>query len=130
LRVQAFCVDATNGRLDELENTTLRTINQLETMNDGFLPAELRVCFSMHLRLFSDYESEAVVSVIRSLTQRIDQSNGMGHFHLSTPFEQQFKSRLAPLFDAVVELDVKEGTPYQRWCLHRSDINSEWLPVT
>jgi hypothetical protein len=121
--------DITDDRLNDLKTVIIETIDQLEAAHNGFTPAELRVCFSMHLRLFDNYEKEHVSSVIDSVTHRIQQSNGMGHFHLSSPSEQQFRSYLAPCFDGVVKLDSKDGAPYQRWHLRDSDATSEWLPV-
>lgn len=128
-REQVARADATDDRLDDLKTILIETIDQLEAANNGFAPAELRVCFSMHLRLFDNYERERVSSVIHSMTRRIKQFNGMGHFHLSSPSEQQYRSYLAPYFDGIVRLDSKEGTPYQRWHLCNSDTTSEWLPI-
>jgi hypothetical protein len=128
-RKQVARVDATDDRLDDVKTIIIKTIDQLEEANNGFVPAELRVCFSMHLQLFDNYEKERVSSVIRSMARRIEQSNGMGHFHLSSPSEQQFRSYLARCFDGIVRLDSKEGTPYQRWYLRDSDTTSEWFPI-
>lgn len=124
-----FSSDTTDDQLTNLRDSVINIIDQLETANDGFTPAELRVCFSMHLQLFDDYETERVISVIRSLTRHIQQSNGMGHLHLSTHPEQQFRSCLTPIFNGVVELDSKDSTPRQRWHLPGSNVTSEWLPI-
>jgi hypothetical protein len=128
-REQVARADLTDDRLNDLKTIIIETIDQLEAANNGFTPAELRVCFSIHLRLFDNYEKERVSSVIRSVTHRIQQSNGIGHFHLSSPSEQQFRSSLAPCFDGIVKLDSKDESPYQRWHLRDSNATSEWLPV-
>jgi hypothetical protein len=129
-REQVARANVTDDRFNDLKTVIIETIDQLEAANNGFTPAELRVCFSMHLRLFDNCEKEHVSSVIRSVTHRIQQSNGMGHFHLSSSSEQQFRSYLAPYFDGVVKLDSKDESPYQRWYLRDSDATSEWLPIS
>lgn len=119
----------TENRSTALREIAIETIDHLERRHDGFSPSELRVCFNVHQNLLNEYDVHQIREIIRSLTRRIRESNGLGHFHLKPSFENHLQSSLLSLFEGIVTLKTHNGTTYQRWQLRDSEITSEWIPI-
>ena len=124
-----FKTYTTSGQLSELEDTIFESIAQYKNRIGGFSSAELRVCFDLLLSINKGYDCETVARFLRGVTQRIRYYDGIGHFHLPVAREEQIVTDLIPFFDVLVELQVEEKSPQQRWYLCDSGIESEWLPV-
>ena len=101
-------------------------IQEFEQQAAGLEPAELRLGFDSLLPLFEE-DSEQLFRFLHLLIGRIHEVNGMGHFHLPISYDSKRVRLLAPLFDAVVELRMKQGTLYQRWHLRESGVTTAWL---
>jgi hypothetical protein len=89
-------------------------------------PAELRVCFDS-LTPLVDRDRERLFQFLDLLNGRIRRASGMGHMHLPMDRESELVHLLEPLFDAVIELRVKDNEPQQRWYLPDEDIQSGWI---
>lgn len=104
-----------------------REIEAFEEVDDGLAPSELRVCFDSLVALSANYDDGAVFRFLHVLVGRIRSVRAMAHFHFPVEYDSERVRRLAPLFDATIELRVAEGQPQQRWHLQGDDITSDWI---
>jgi hypothetical protein len=107
----------------------LEVVDEIEAEGGGLEPAQLRVCFDSVRPLLERHRSETVFRLLHVLTSRIRGKNGMGHFHLPLPRDNEYVRILGPLFDAVVEVRTTDGTVEQRWHLRDGDVTSDWIAV-
>lgn len=112
-----------------LAEATIDAIEELEETAGGFEPAELRVCFDSLLPLLADHDEEHVFRLLHLLTVRVRQVDGMGHYHLPIDPDDRRVKLLEPLFDAVIELQVRDGESKHCWRLLDHDVESGWLPL-
>jgi len=96
---------------------------------DGLDPAELRVCLDSLRPLLADHDEDDVVGFLHTVTDEVQSVNGMGHYHLPVAPDDPVVGRLAPLFDAVVEVHATDDEPYHRWHLQAPDLTTDWLRV-
>lgn len=115
------------GKLGELGISISERITEFEARCGDLSPAELRLCFDSLTPLISEYEPEAVFRFLHLLTHRIRSVDGMAHYHLSTERSNRTVALLEPLFDAVIELCLRDGELHQRWYLRDSGLTTGWL---
>lgn len=120
-------VHVESDRLAELGITISEEIETLEVIAGEFAPSELRVCFDSLTALFADYETEKVFQFLHVLIGRVRSVRAMAHFHLPVDYDSDVVKRLAPLFDAVIELRTVDDRTQQRWHLQGEEITSPWL---
>jgi hypothetical protein len=84
---------------------------------DGLEPSELRLCFDSLSPLLASHSERGVDRFLEAVTARVRSVSGMGHYHLPVAVDDDAVERLAPLFDAVIELRLRETLPEQRWHL-------------
>jgi len=89
-------------------------------------PGWFRLGFDSLLPLLENYETEPVFRLLRTMTHRIRDVSGMGHFHLSVPIDAPVVDRLRPIFDGLVEIRAREGGYQQRWHLIERGVSSSW----
>lgn len=119
--------------VDYVDGTTLtdlgvaisEAIAEFEALAD-LDPAELRVCVDS-LTPLVEHDRETLFRFLDLLNSRIRSVSGMGHVHLPVDRETELVHLLEPLFDAVVELRVKDSQPQQRWYITDADIQSGWI---
>lgn len=125
------CDDATAGRrgADRLQWELCATLADLETAAGGFEPAELRLALVSLRSLLDRYGEEAVERLVRGVRAHVAGVSGMAHYHLPLADDAPAVRRLAPLFDARIELRVESGLPpEQRW--HLPDVGySPWIRI-
>lgn len=114
--------------LGELTDAIADAVVDLEPA-DGYDPAQLRVCFDSLLPLLAGHDEEAVFRALSMVTARVRQADGMAHYHLPVGVDQETVSLVEPLFDAVIDLRVRGGTPEHNWELVERDVTSGWLPL-
>jgi hypothetical protein len=122
-------VDSEPEPLAPLATAVSDAIDGFEATAGGLDPAELRVCFDSVGSLFRSYDPENVFRVLHLVTSRVRQVNGMAHFHLRLARDAERVSLLEPMFDATVELRVRDGVDQQRWHLRNCEVTSEWMTV-
>lgn len=71
----------------------------------------------------------AVLSFLAVTTRMVERFDALGHAHLPVGRETYAARLLAPLFDAVAEVRVRDGRPQQRWHLRDCAVTSRWLPL-
>jgi hypothetical protein len=123
-------IDETPIEHDEIGEFGLalsRAIAEFEAASGGLSPAELRLCFDSLTPLLSEYEPETTFRFFHLLTRRVRSVDGMGHYHLTTDRDARIVALLEPLFDAVIELCLHEGSLHQRWWLRDSGLTTGWL---
>lgn len=98
----------------------------LEPTDRPFEPSELRVCVDDGAELVATNGEEPVFRFCHALSGHLRDHRGMGHVHVSAPYDSETVARVEPLFDAVIE--VREG-PRQRWHLRDADISTDWLSL-
>ncbi|WP_129115064.1 DUF7504 family protein [Halegenticoccus tardaugens] len=116
-----------SDRLGEFARAVGEEIRTFESRAGSLDPGELRVCFDSLSPLLSAHREESVHRFVNELASRTRAVAGMVHFHLGVERDDPIALRLAPLFDAVIELRVRDG-PEQRWHLPERDYRSGWLP--
>jgi len=117
-----------NDLLSALGTTVLETVDGIEDETD-LDPGELRLCLDSVRPLLQQHRSETVFRLLHMVTSRVRQSTGMGHFHLRLDHENDYVRLLEPLFDAIVEVRVTDGSVEQRWHLRDSEVTSDWLEL-
>lgn len=74
-------------------------------------------------------ESPRGAETVASLRETVRKARGVGHYHLSAPFDADRTRAVAAEFDAVVELRRTADGPRERWHLDEADVVTPWLPV-
>lgn len=116
-----------SDRLAELGIVISEEIETFEAIAGELAPSELRVCFDSLTALLADYETDEIFRFLHVLIGRICSVRAMAHFHLPLEYDSAPVQRLAPLFDAVIELRVVDDRVQQRWHLRDEQIRSQWL---
>lgn len=123
----AVPVDHVSGStLTDLGIAVSEAITEFEAQESDLDPAELRVCLDS-LTPLADYDRKTLFQFLDLLNSRIRRASGMGHMHLPIERDTELVHLLEPLFDAVVELRVKNDQPQQRWHIPDADIQSGWI---
>ncbi len=115
-----------------LSPLAMNVVDAIETFDEetgGLDPAQLRVCFDSITSLLRDHQSENVFRLLHLVTSSVRTVNGMGHFHLLLDRDNDYVRLLEPMFDAVVELRVDDGTIQQRWHLRDQEVTSDWMAL-
>jgi hypothetical protein len=114
-------------RLSVLCREFVAVVDEFEAEGDGLAPGELRVCVDSLRPLLHDYASENAFRLLHMLSTRVREANGLGHYHLPLAPDADAVNLLEPLFDAVVEVRVDDGSPEHRWYLRESELSSDWI---
>ncbi|MEF8840900.1 MAG: hypothetical protein V5A62_04650 [Haloarculaceae archaeon] len=96
---------------------------------DGLAPGQLRVCVDSLAPLVEEHDRQRIVTFLHAMTSDVDRVNGMGHYHLPVPADDEVVAFIEPLFDAVIELRVGTDGPQQRWTLTDGRGSTDWLPL-
>lgn len=115
--------------LDELGLTLTDIIDQFTAAADGLSAAELRVAFDCLPELLAQYGEETTFRFLHVLTNQIRARGGIAHFHLPEPIADRSIRALEPLFDAVIELRVRDDELQQRWHVLGEAVVPEWSAV-
>lgn len=114
---------------DRLQQELCATFADLETAAGGFEPAELRLALVSLRTLLDRYGEDAVERLVRGVRAHVAGVAGMAHYHLPLADDAAAVRRLAPLFDARIELRVENGLPpEQRWHLPGEGY-SPWIRI-
>lgn len=108
-----------------LEREVCETINEFDVAADGLSSGELRVCVDSLQPLVDIHGTQSVERFIGTIAERIDDTSGMGHFHLPVDSECSTVSAFSPLFD--VHIELREGK--HRWHILEEDIHTDWLRI-
>ncbi|EMA39116.1 DUF7504 family protein [Halobiforma nitratireducens] len=127
--------------LGEIGIEVVEAIDDLEGDVGGFEPAELRLCTDVLAGLLRDHDTERVFRLLHVIVSRVDHVDGMGHYHLPLERDHDAVNLLEPLFDAVVELRVRDQSQAgagsesgdaadceQRWFL-RDGGTTDWISL-
>lgn len=93
-------------------------------------PAALRLCIDSLLPLVDATDDRQVFRLLHPVLAESRRASAMAHVHLPVERSAFLVALYRPLFDAVVELRVRDGLADQRWRLDDADVTTEWLPVT
>jgi len=118
-----------DGSLGALGEELLAALSALERRYGPFDPAELRVGLDSALPLLSAHGEAATFEFLHLLTALVRRHDALGHVHLPVDRETYAAGLLAPLFDGVVALRVRDGHAQQRWHLDDGAVTSRWLPL-
>lgn len=103
---------------ERLRREVATTLVDIETAAGGFDPAELRLSLVTLQPLVDRDGVDAVERLVRGVRAHVAGVSGMAHYHLPVADDAAAVERLAPLFDARIELRVESGLgPEQRWHL-------------
>lgn len=93
-------------------------------------PGEIRVCMESLDPFLDCVDIGDLFQFLHLLTSRIEQFQGIGHFHLAAGTSQEIISVLEPMFDATVQVRVSaDGAVKQQWTLQESGLQSDWLQM-
>lgn len=92
-------------------------------------PSEIRVCFDSLDTLVDDLSRPLLRRFICVVTARTRAVNAISHYHLSSTVSQDVREDLERLFDGTVETRLTVDGVQQRWTLHRSGLQTNWLPL-
>ncbi|RBI64080.1 hypothetical protein DMJ13_06185 [halophilic archaeon] len=108
----------------------LRTaIGFFEERADGLDPARLRVGVDS-LSPLVQRDLAATKRHLRTLTATVRGVDGMAHYHLRVPDDEDVVAALTPLFDVRIELRKRPGrNPEQRWHVPELDATTMWVEL-
>lgn len=92
-------------------------------------PAALRLCIDSLLPLVDATDDRQVFRLLHLVLDESRRASAMAHVHLPVEPSAFPVALYQPLFDAVVELRVRDGLAEQRWRLDDADVTTEWLPI-
>lgn len=118
-----------DGGPDDLATAVVGEIDDLVEVAGDPEPAELRLCFDLVRPLLAENDVADVYDALDRITARVREYRGMGHYHLPADPDEQVVRELEPLFDAVIELRLRDGQADHNWKLVDSDVESGWLPL-
>ena len=120
-----------NGRtpLGTLAVQVIEAVDEFEDAADGLEPSQLRVCVDSLVRLLEEHTAEKVFRLLHMTTSRVVHVQGMGHYHLPLGRDHEAVHLFEPLFDAVVEIRVREDAYEQRWELRDREQPTDWIPL-
>lgn len=118
-----------NGGIGRLGAEIADDVQDFDTLANGLSPAELRVAFDALPALLSNYDREEVFRFLHVMTSQVRAQKGMIHVWSPGDRDDGLNRMLAPLFDAIVELDVDGSNAKQRWHLRDIDVSSGWFPL-
>jgi hypothetical protein len=100
----------------------------------GLDPAQLRVGVDSLGSLFSHYDDGVVRRCLQVVTGYVHDYDGVGHYVLTKPYENEQVQRLAEEFEAVVEIRPVDSERHdhdaeERWHVHSRDLTTPWLPL-
>lgn len=93
-------------------------------------PGEFRACIDSVGTLLDEAERRDVFRFLHTFTGLCRSHSGLCHAHLALDRDTELVRLFEPLFDATVELQVRDGEAHQRWHLLEPEIATEWLPVS
>ena len=119
-----------SGSVRELGLAISAAIEEFEqSVPDTLDPAVFRMCFDELTPILADYGEEITFRFLHLVTNRVRSVNGMAHYHLPIRDSDRLVSTFSPLFDAVIEISVRDGGVKQRWTLRDGDIQTDWLSI-
>jgi hypothetical protein len=92
-------------------------------------PGEIRVCFDSLDTLVDDVAYPRLHRFLHVVTARVRAARAIGHYHLSTSIDQDVSDDFQRLFDATVETRPTADGTQQRWTLHETGIQTDWLSL-
>lgn len=113
-----------------LVSEIISNIQSIEYDAEPLAPGELRVCIDSLSTFIEPNKRDVPLRIVRYTTIATRRRNGMVHVHLPVAWNTELVSLFEPLVDAVVELQVADGTPQQRWHLTDSEMTSDWTDLT
>ncbi|WP_266075602.1 DUF7504 family protein [Haladaptatus caseinilyticus] len=127
--------DSVNERVSDLDRETLRSelisaISRFDDENGGFAPAELRLGIDSIDMLTGGEDIVSFSQFLRGLTAIVRGVNGMAHYHVRVPDDDQLVEDLSPLFDARIELRKRPGVAEQRWHVPDLDETTYWVQLS
>ena len=119
--------DTNEASPDRLRCDVSTALVDQEMAGSGLDPAELRLSLVTLRTLLDRYGVDAVERLVRGVRAHVTGLSGMAHYHLPLPDDAEPVERLAPLFDARIELRAESGVgPEQRWHLPEQG-TSPWI---
>lgn len=119
-----------SGGLAALRDELDDAISAFDARADGLSPAQLRVGVDSLAPLADRHDEAELRRFLRLLGERVREYDGMAHYVLAEPYESDRVQRLAPDFDAVVELRTTgDAAGQERWHLPDEDVTMPWLPL-
>ncbi|WP_276299475.1 DUF7504 family protein [Halorussus lipolyticus] len=112
--------------IDDLQLTICNTFTTAKNTNSGFDSAELRFSLFTLSYLVSQHDISTVEQFVSAVGDHVRSVSGMGHYHLPLADDSETVQRLAPQFDARIELREKRGLPEQRWHFPELDAPTAW----
>lgn len=124
--------DDLSGRtpLGTLGIEVVEAVDAFDDDADGLEASELRLCVDSLVPLLEEHTTERVFRVLHMTTSRVAHVNGMGHYHLPLERDHDAVNLFEPLFDAIVEVRIRDGTHEHRWELRDRELTTEWIPFS
>lgn len=116
--------------LDVLCEAVKHAIAEFEGREGNRDPGRLRLCLDSLTPLVDRYDHDLSFHFLNQLTTAIRGARGMGHFLLPVDRDARSVDRFQPLFDAIVELRIVNGSSEQeRWHLPEEGVVTDWMPL-
>lgn len=95
----------------------------------GLDPGELRIGIDSLFPLVEE-DLEATEEALETLHSKVREVQGMAHYHLRVPDDDEIVDELMPLFDARIELRKRpHQEPEQRWYSPEADAKTPWMEL-
>jgi len=118
-----------DGSLGALGRELVAALSALDERYGPFEPAELRFGLDSAVPLLEAHGDATTFHFLHLLTALLGRHDALTHVHLPVERDRYAARLLAPLFDGVVALRVRDGHAQQRWHLDGGAVTSRWLPL-
>lgn len=115
--------------LTDLGLAIVDAFERIEEAHGPLDPAELRFGLDSLSPLLDAHGEEVLFEFLTILTRYLRAYEALGHVHLPVDREEYVAKLVAPLFQAVVEVRVRDMETEQRWHLDDGAVTSRWLSI-
>lgn len=123
----AEVVEPEGDSLGHLGLAITEAIEHIESCHAPLTTSELRLGVDSVAPLLDAHGEQRVFEFLAVVTRYLTSLDALGHAHLPLHRDAYVARLLAPLFDVVVEVRIRDGQPQQRWHLDDETITSRWL---
>lgn len=112
---------------DSLQSLTRATFDAVDAARPEAGPGDLRLGIDSLVPLLGCGDESAVFRFLHAVLGDVREADGIAHAHLPAPRDHRSVHTVEPLFDATVELGVRDGVARQRWHVADPPLSSEWI---
>jgi len=120
---------STTTGYDSLRSLTRAAVDAVDAAGPDPDPGNVRLGIDSLVPLLGCRDESAAFRFLHATLGDVREANGIAHVHLPVARDHRSVRTVEPLFDATIELDVRDGDPRQRWHVADPPTVSGWLAL-